>query len=132
LPYPVIRFDWRNPIERNPETGEMFDYGDECIPDDLADLYIDVNDAKITANFVTFILKLMFWDIGLELVDVCYFMNYNGNRIHSEITPDGMRLKLVDDNSDYDKDLWRKGLPKEVLVKRWSQVLDKLKTKYSV
>jgi len=131
LPYPVIRFDWRNPIERDPQTGEMRDWGDECIPDDLADLYIDVRNAKTTVKFVSFILKHMFWGIGLELVDLCYFMNYNGDRIHSEITPDGMRLKLLNDRSDYDKDLWRKGLPKDVLVKRWTQVLEKLESEYS-
>jgi len=124
-PNPIVRFDWRNPILRD-ENGNMKDLGDECIADDFADFYIDTKHSKILTQFVSWWLFHFFEDYDLELIDLCYFQNENGDRIHSEISPDGMRLKLKA-GGDYDKDLWRKGASKDILAKKWLELLEKLR-----
>ena len=124
-PDPIVRFNWRNPILRD-KNGNMKDLGDECIADDFADFYIDTKHSKILTHYVGWWLFHFFENYDLELIDLCYFQNENGDRIHSEITPNGMRLKLKD-GSDYNKDLWRKGASKDVLAKRWLELLEKLR-----
>jgi len=126
-PNPVIRFDWRNPVEHDEKTGELIDKGDEAIADEFADFYIDTQHSKILTNYVSWWLFHYFDSYGLELVDLCYFQNENADRIHSEITPDGMRLKLKDEHKDMDKDLWRKGADKSVLKDRWMELLNIIK-----
>ena len=44
-PCPIVRFDWRNPLQDN--AGKNL--ADEILPDAVADWFIDTNKARITA-----------------------------------------------------------------------------------
>ncbi len=110
FPKDIIRFDWRNNL---PDK-------DECIPDEFADFYIDTKVARKIARVASLMLNRILQTKGYELVDLCYFMNYQGNLIHSEITPDGMRIRKK--SNSFDKDLWRQGKDKEVIIKAWDKL----------
>ena len=120
FPADIIRFDWRNPL---PDK-------DECIPDEFAAFYIDKEAARDVARFTSRLLDHFLHEHGYELVDLCYFMNIEGNRIHSEITPDGMRIRKLLHGADatgaqgasYDKDLWRRGKDRDTIVRTWSEL----------
>jgi len=114
FPNDFVRFDWRNPL---PDK-------DECIPDDFAKFYINTLNAKITAKVVSYLINNELSKKGYELVDICYFMNNEGNRVYSEITPDGMRIKKKEQS--YDKDLWRSGKEKQVIIDTWKMLYDDL------
>ena len=114
-PIPFIRFDWRNPL---PDK-------DECIPDEFANFYVDVENSKSTVLIVTKILQLILAQKGYNLIDLCYFINEKGTTIFSEITPDGMRIQKSGDS--FDKDLWRTGKAKSELVDIWQVLYDDLK-----
>jgi len=111
----IVRFDWRNPLP----------FRDECIPDEFADLYIDTEKARATARYASGAINDMLKEKGYELVDICYFMNYEGTEISSEITPDGMRIKKKGDS--YDKDLWRLGKGGDTIISIWSKLYEDLK-----
>ncbi len=110
FPKPIIRFDWRNPLP----------YQDKCIPDELADFYINTEKAKQTARFATRAVSDLLASKGYELVDLCYFMNEQGTQVCGEISPDGMRIKKQ--GSSYDKDLWRVGKGTEEICKVWQDM----------
>lgn len=116
----IVRFDWRNPFEFNGKR-----YKDECIPDDFADLWIDVQGAKILCLVVSNIIAEMVAKKGYEFVDTCYFVNMSGSIVYSEITPDGMRLKKKDQS--FDKDLWRIGKSEEVICEAWNKLYEDLR-----
>ena len=110
FPSEIVRFDWRNPL---PDK-------DECIPEDFAGLYIKTGPAKSLAHLVSSMIDQMLSKAGYELVDICYFMDSNGSIVHSEITPDGMRIRNKGDS--YDKDLWRQGKDRETIINTWKKL----------
>ncbi|MBT5021936.1 hypothetical protein HOK51_03620 [Candidatus Woesearchaeota archaeon] len=130
FPKDIIRFDWRNPL---PDK-------DECIPDEFAEFYINTSTARSVARMASLMLNRLLQSKGYELVDLCYFMNYSGTRIHSEITPDGMRIKQKQSENQkqnkkqnktqkqksFDKDLWRQGKDKDTIVRVWSELFEDL------
>lgn len=116
LPKDIVRFDWRNPLPNK----------DECIPEDFAAFYINTVNAKRTARLVSYLLNSILLESDFYLVDLCYFMDYSGLSIKSEITPDGMRIRSRGDNNSYDKDLWRNGQEKKVLIEVWKELLSAL------
>jgi phosphoribosylaminoimidazole-succinocarboxamide synthase len=115
LPKSITRFDWRNPLPGK----------DECIPEDFADFYIDVKNAKLTSEVTSLLLSSILIESGFYLIDLCYFMNESGTQIKSEITPDGMRIKNFK-NESFDKDLWRHGSANETIVDTWIKLLAEL------
>ncbi len=115
LPSDIVRFDWSNPLPNK----------DECIPDEFAGFYIDTENAKKTARLASLIIDKMLRSKGYELVDICYFMDYEGMLIHSEITPDGMRVRKGGES--FDKDLWRTGKDKETILGVWRELYEDLK-----
>lgn len=118
----IIRFDWRNPCWRDEKR-----YKDECIPDDFAAFYTDINNAKNTCKAISNIIDEMLHKAGYKFIDTCYFINSSGNIIYSEITPDGMRIQKINDNdSRFDKDLWRQGKDKDTILRVWSELLNDL------
>lgn len=110
LPSPIIRFDWRNNLPNK----------DECIPDDFASFYINTQNAKKTAIMVTDCISNLLKAKEYELVDLCYFMNYEGTQICGEISPDGMRIRKK--GKSFDKDLWRTGSDKKEICKVWQEL----------
>jgi len=117
FPSSIIRFDWRNDLPNK----------DECIPDEFAEFYIETNNAKKTARYVTEVIQNVLAQGDYELVDLCYFMTYDGKQVCGEISPDGMRIRKR--GASYDKDLWRTGKDKTELCNTWSILLDDLTEK---
>lgn len=115
FPNAFVRFDWRNPLPHK----------DECVPDEFADFYINAGNARKTAKIVSHVIDNLLKEKGYELVDICYFMNREGNIICSEITPDGMRIRK--NNDSFDKDLWRLGKDRDTIIRTWTMLYDDLK-----
>ncbi len=113
----MVRFDWRNPFERDGKR-----YKDECIPTEFAANWVDTTSAAALVKLVSNIAKEFLATKGYIFVDTCYFINAAGNTIYSEITPDGMRIKKVGTGSSIDKDLWRQGKDAEVICEIWEQL----------
>lgn len=104
---PYVRFDWRNPLPGK----------DECLPEALADYFIDVTEATQTALSAFQVLRAFLSKYGIQLLDICFFIDSSGKCIFGELSPDCMRAKLQ--GQDVDKDLWRKGRSDAELLSRW-------------
>jgi phosphoribosylaminoimidazole-succinocarboxamide synthase len=113
---PIVCFDWRHPLYDR--EGKRL--ADEPLPDDYAALWIDNIDAakKLAKN--TFLwLEQKFYQAGLLLVDICFFIDRTGNILYGEISPDCMRIRegTSTDSRALDKDVWRSGgKPRDVLA----------------
>lgn len=82
---PYVRFDWRNSLP----------FEDSCMPKGLADFFIDTSQAEITALKAFDILQNHFQTHDLDLLDICFFMNKEGNVICAEISTDNCRLNYT-------------------------------------
>lgn len=120
-PNRVVRFDWRNP-NIGPDGQRLCD---EPMPEDMADFYINVVAARNTAKRAYLYLYKFLSDRGLELTDICFFIDRNGETIFSEITPDCMRVTLKGDSLD--KDVWRAGGSSPLLMEKWTRFLEMIK-----
>ena len=91
--------------------------------------YGDVlKDLEYTAREVNSLLKKIFFDIGLTLVDFKLEFGYDsdGNLLLAdELSPDGMRLWKEGTSESYDKDLFRKD--EGDIVNTYQYILRKLK-----
>jgi len=87
---PYVRFDWRNPLPLD----------DQCMPEELANYFIDVEEAKKTALSSFHILQSYYLNYDLDLLDICFFMNTKGNVICAEVSTDNCRLAYVGENID--------------------------------
>jgi len=91
--------------------------------------YGDVlKDLEHTAREVNSLLKKIFFDIGLTLVDFKLEFGYDsdGNLLLAdELSPDGMRLWKEGTSESYDKDLFRKD--EGDIVNTYQYILRKLK-----
>jgi phosphoribosylaminoimidazole-succinocarboxamide synthase len=106
---PYVRFDWRNPL---PDK-------DECLPAWLADQFIDTSKAEPLALRAFDVLSRFLASRGIEIQDICFFIDAPANCIFGEISPDCMRVKYR--GGDLDKDLWRDGKKAEDVLSRWSK-----------
>lgn len=106
---PYVRFDWRNDLPHK----------DECLPLWLADQFIDTKKATNTALASVSALTDFFRIKQLELLDICFFITEDGEKIYGEVSPDCMRVKFED--KDFDKDLWRKGAKESIVLNQWRQ-----------
>jgi len=113
---PHVRFDWRNP-QRHPETGERL--ADEVLHEDLADEYIDVRRARVTALRSWTALSVALGRVGIELVDICLFIDASGEVVFGELSPDCSRFRYQD--RELDKDVWRQGKSPELVLERWRE-----------
>lgn len=77
-----VRFDWRNPLPKE----------DTCMPEELANYFIHVKNAKNTALQAYEILRCYCLRHDLELQDICFFMNEEGDTICAEVSTDNVRL----------------------------------------
>lgn len=112
---PYVRFDWRNPLPHR----------DECMPDWLADRFIDTDAARHLALRAFKALARVLASCEIELLDICFFITAEGDAIFGEVSPDCMRAKHT--SNDLDKDLWRKGKDPEIILRQWREFLDRLK-----
>lgn len=116
---PVVCFDWRNPLQD--EEGTRL--ADEPLPDDYAALWIDdIAAAKRLARSAFSWIERKFAQAGLQLVDICFFIDRTGTVLYGEISPDCMRVRDSPsaDAEAFDKDVWRSGgTPEDVVARYW-------------
>ena len=69
-------------------------------------------------------------EVKLQLIDGCIMVDDEGT-IWSEINPDCMRVKSIEEKTDYDKDIWRQGgsSAKEKLMEKWN-LFNKMVSEY--
>lgn len=77
---PYVRFDWRLP---HPDD-------DMLMPEGLADYFINTSQAKATALKTFRLVKKFLNRHDLDITDICLFLNKDGNKILTEISPDNM------------------------------------------
>lgn len=118
---PMVRFDWRNPL-RHPDTNERL--ADEVLGEEMADLYIDVDSARVTARDTWKALYDALASVDIELVDICLFISADGGLVFGEISPDCARFRYKD--RELDKDVWRKGGDDSLLLSRWSEFVSRI------
>ncbi len=77
---PYVRFDWRLESAND----------DAVLPEGLAEHYINVSAAKQTVLKAYRLVKKRLNKCDLDIQDICFFLNTDGNTIVCEITPDNM------------------------------------------
>lgn len=115
---PVVCFDWRHPL--TDDDGQRL--ADEPISDDYAAVWMrDVPRAKQLATDTFAWLEDVFAAAGLQLIDVCFFVDASGTTIYGEVSPDCMRVRsrASDDADALDKDEWRSGGEPGVVLERY-------------
>ena len=75
---PYVRFDWRNLL---PDE-------DRCMPEGLADMFINTETAKKTALKAFGVLRESLQNVDFDLLDICFFMNTKGDVICAEVSND--------------------------------------------
>ncbi|MBP0625244.1 phosphoribosylaminoimidazolesuccinocarboxamide synthase [Cupriavidus consociatus] len=120
---PVVCFDWRNPIF----SDENERLADEPLPDDYASIWIDdIHNAKRLARQAFEWIEEKFQSRGLQLIDICFFIDRTGTVIFGEISPDCMRVRKVasDSSEALDKDQWRSGGDPPSILARYRKLTD--------
>jgi phosphoribosylaminoimidazole-succinocarboxamide synthase len=118
---PVVCFDWRQPLT---DAGGVR-LADEPLPDDYAAVWIaDTTRAKQLARDTFDWLEKLFARSGLQLIDICFFIDRSGTVIFGEISPDCMRVRssASDDAEALEKDVWRSGGEPDELLARYRRL----------
>lgn len=138
LPEMVVRFDWRNPLFdvkkgelalhqlgislEHPLDNQFVDWAgrvaDTVLPDQVADLFLDVKKARRTAFFTGRILEDFLASKNIVFYDMCLFIAEDGETVYGEISPDCGRYRHLDYGS-LDKDVWRSGGSSEDVINKW-------------
>jgi len=86
---PFVSFDWRNakPLDN------------ECMPDTLANYYINCEQAKATALNAYKLLKNLFGRHGMELQDASFLMNEEGNTVCGEVSTYNASISYLGENA---------------------------------
>jgi phosphoribosylaminoimidazole-succinocarboxamide synthase len=150
LPEMLVRFDWRNPLRKEgrgakmllqimdknvdsvpyPLRDNIINYGDRvadvCIPEQIADLFIDVERAKRTAFMTGMILENYLAEKDIVFCDLCLFITESGDMLYGEISPDCGRYRHLN-YGELDKDVWRAGGSSEMVLEKWNLLVSLLK-----
>lgn len=149
LPEIIIRFDWRNPLSQkgngqkivrqilnniNEDDAKIREiriklekWGDRiadvALPNQLADLFIDVKEAQKTAFLTAKVIEEFLAIKNIVFYDLCMFISEDGKLVYGEISPDCGRYRHLDLGS-LDKDVWRSGGSSSDVVKKWELLCD--------
>ncbi|UIF88181.1 phosphoribosylaminoimidazolesuccinocarboxamide synthase [Cupriavidus sp. UYPR2.512] len=118
---PVVCFDWRHPLYG--DANERL--ADEPLPDDYASIWIDdIHSAKSLARQAFEWIEKKFQKKGLQLIDICFFIDRTGTVIFGEISPDCMRVRETasDSSAALDKDQWRSGGDSSSILARYREL----------
>jgi phosphoribosylaminoimidazole-succinocarboxamide synthase len=149
LPEILVRFDWRNPLAQKGKGKRMadqilngianvskeicqrvIDYGDRvadvALPPQLADLFIDVNQAQRTAFLAAQTMEEFLASKNIVFYDLCLFIDESGTLMYGEISPDCGRYRHLDLGS-LDKDVWRTGGSSQDVINKWNLLVQLLK-----
>ena len=124
---PLVCFDWRHPLQDR-EGNRL---ADEPLSDDYASVWMrNVSCAKLLARETFLWMEQLFAAADLSLIDMCIFIDAEGQTIYGEISPDSMRVRIGLDHPDtaapVDKDLWRMGATSGTLLARYRELYDRL------
>ena len=123
-PLPIVRFDWRNPIQS--KEGKRL--ADEILPEAVADWYIDIKEAERTALRVYEALTDFLGGLDVVCYDLCLFITEDGKTVFGEISQDCGRYRHFDLGS-LDKDVWRAGGSSKRVLEKWSMLLEIIEEK---
>ncbi|MCA9309238.1 hypothetical protein KC973_02580 [Candidatus Saccharibacteria bacterium] len=116
-PETVVRFDWRNPM--HDEDGNRL--ADEVLSEQMADWFINVKQATITATRAYEVIRAQLARKGIDLWDICFFVSQDGTTLFGEISQDCGRYRLFEGATSLDKDVWRAGGSAPHVLKKWEQ-----------
>ena len=116
-PETVVRFDWRNPM--HDAAGSRL--ADEVMSEQMANWFIDVEAAKITACRAYEVIRTELSKKGIDLWDICFFISQDGSTLFGEISQDCGRYRLFQNETSLDKDVWRSGGSSKDVLKKWEQ-----------
>lgn len=122
-PEPIVRFDWRNPLKNKDAR-----VADEILPEDLANLFIDVKKAKALARKTLAVLQEFLNTKDVVICDLCLFIDEEGECLYGEISQDCGRYRHYELGS-LDKDVWRTGGSGDDVLKKWKILVDLMETK---
>lgn len=95
---------------------------DEALPEDLADLFIDVKRARTTVLRLRDALETFLDAHDIVCNDLCLFVADDGETVYGEISQDCGRYRHFDLGS-LDKDVWRTGGSSDVVLEKWRTLL---------
>lgn len=124
---PYVRFDYTNPL--HDADGNRL--RDECIPEGLANRYIDARAAEQTAISAFCGLFAFLSARGIRLDDICFKIDHTGRVVFGELSPDCMRSVWVgaeDDlfapvGLDTSKDTFRAGSAEGIVLERYRRFI---------
>lgn len=122
---PVVCFDWRHPM--HDDNGNRL--SDEPISDDYAGVWLDdAHKAKQLARDAFLWIEDLFYQRGLLLIDICFFVDKTGTTVYGEISPDCMRVRerASDAAEALDKDKWRSGGTETEVLARYKQLYEQI------
>jgi len=119
-PHMVVRFDWRNPFQ-HPETNVKL--ADEILPEPVADWFISVEQARLTALRSFSVLSNFLSKRDIIINDLCLFITEDGEQVFGEISQDCGRFRHFDLGS-LDKDVWRAGGSSQQVLEKWKIFAD--------
>jgi len=153
FPEIIIRFDWRNPLNKKGKgenmakqimsgikgSDKLLDqiktriekWGDRVadvpLPTQLADLFINVKEAQRTAFLTAKVMEEFLASKNIVFYDLCMFISEDGKLVYGEISQDCGRYRHLDLGS-LDKDVWRSGGSSKDVIRKW-ELLTELITK---
>ncbi|HCE77060.1 MAG: hypothetical protein CMK83_10325 [Pseudomonadales bacterium] len=120
----------RHKEELGPDIYRVLDMNhflhDEVLPDDLANCFIDVGEAKQLAQYSVYHVKSLLLQSGYELWDGCINITDDGKSLYGELSFDCLRIRRLNSSGSqecYDKDLWRHGVDEEIILKRYAKLV---------
>ena len=99
---------------------------DEVLPDDLANCFIDVVEAKKLAQRSVYHVKSLLLQSGYELWDGCINITDDGKSLYGELSFDCLRIRKLNAHGSqecYDKDLWRQGVDEDIILERYAKLV---------
>jgi non-canonical purine NTP pyrophosphatase (RdgB/HAM1 family) len=120
-PLTLVRFDWRNPLLGL--DGRRVQ--DEILPEPIADHFIDVARARVTALRVHAALQDFLAPRDIVICDLCLFISEDGGTVYGEITQDCGRYRHYE-LGHLDKDVWRAGGSHAQVLDKWRLLAEHL------
>jgi phosphoribosylaminoimidazole-succinocarboxamide synthase len=96
---------------------------DQMLPEQLADLFIDVARARRTAFFTARVIADFLAGCDIVFYDLCLFIDEAGETVYGELSPDCGRFRHLDLGS-LDKDVWRSGGSSAQVLEKWKVLVE--------
>ncbi|MFH1046845.1 MAG: hypothetical protein V1738_00955 [Patescibacteria group bacterium] len=91
---------------------------DTVLPEQLANLFIDVHRARRTAFIAAKTIEEFLGSKDIVFYDICLFIDESGEMLYGEVSPDCGRYRHLD-LGELDKDVWRSGGSSADVIAKW-------------